>query len=47
MYVEGLIEIEQGMSEPTPRATNQSINAKNNLDDYFVSGISSMPMANK
>ena len=43
MSVEGFIEIEQDTSEPTPRATNQSINARNNLADYFVTDIGSVP----
>lgn len=44
MSVEGFIEIEQDTSKPIPRATNQSINARNNLADYFVSHIGSVPL---
>lgn len=43
MSVEGFIEIGQDVSELTPRATNQSINARNSLADYFVSDNGSVP----
>lgn len=43
MCIEGFVEFEQDtLSDRSPRATNQSINARNNLADYFVSDISSV-----
>lgn len=43
MSIEGFIEIKQDTSlDRTPRTTNKSINARNNLADYFVSDIGSV-----
>lgn len=42
MSAEEFIKFEHDTSEPTLKAINQSINARNNLADYFVSDICSV-----